>query len=182
MRMPAYGGSLLDPGRFPWLYADRSAWSATCKVSDRVMLHVLSRCRSRRREGEARRISFRDIDVEQIGYIYEGLLGYTCADRRPTMSSSAWSARTAKSPRSRSPPCNELYDEHQRYARRSSTELIDWVKKDQPAASLKTAAQLAKLDDAEGRRGGPAASPHSCRRARSRAARDPDRLGQLHPP
>ena len=27
--------------------------------------------------GEARRIAFRDIDVEQIGYIYEGLLGYT---------------------------------------------------------------------------------------------------------
>ena len=28
----------------------------------------------------ARRISFRDIDVEQIGYIYEGLLGYSATD------------------------------------------------------------------------------------------------------
>ena len=33
--------------------------------------------RAKPRGQEARRISFRDIDVEQIGYIYEGLLGYT---------------------------------------------------------------------------------------------------------
>ena len=37
----------------------------------------------RRRQGaRRRRISFRDIDVEQIGYIYEGLLGYTCCHGR----------------------------------------------------------------------------------------------------
>jgi hypothetical protein len=48
-------------------------------VSDRVMLHVLRSVQIANVKGEARRISFRDIDVEQIGYIYEGLLGYTCA-------------------------------------------------------------------------------------------------------
>src|SRR3954466_14902602 len=49
-------------------------------VSDRVMLHVLRSVQQAvLKGGEARRISFRDIDVEQIGYIYEGLLGYTCA-------------------------------------------------------------------------------------------------------
>ena len=42
------------------------------------MLHVLRSVQQAvLKNGEARRISFRDIDVEQIGYIYEGLLGYT---------------------------------------------------------------------------------------------------------
>ena len=45
------------------------------------MLEVLRAVQIARLRGEpARRISFRDIDVEQIGYIYEGLLGYSCAD------------------------------------------------------------------------------------------------------
>ena len=45
------------------------------------MLEVLRAVQVARLRGQpARRISFRDIDVEQIGYIYEGLLGYSCAD------------------------------------------------------------------------------------------------------
>ncbi|UYM05518.1 hypothetical protein [Solicola gregarius] len=77
MRMPAYGGSLLDPGRFPWLSATDDK-GLRIKVRDRVMLHVLRSVQYATIGNEARRISFRDIDVEQIGYIYEGLLGYTC--------------------------------------------------------------------------------------------------------
>ena len=43
------------------------------------MLHVLRSVQVAQLKGDdARRISFRDIDVEQIGYIYEGLLGYSC--------------------------------------------------------------------------------------------------------
>ena len=34
-------------------------------------------CRSPIVGGEARQLSFRDLDVEQIGYVYEGLLGYS---------------------------------------------------------------------------------------------------------
>jgi hypothetical protein len=50
-------------------------------VSDRVMLEVLRAVQVAQLKGQpARQISFRDIDVEQIGYIYEGLLGYSCAD------------------------------------------------------------------------------------------------------
>lgn len=81
MRLPAYGGSLFDPARFPFLSArdDRGALAVT--VSDRVMLEVLKAVQVAQLRGQpARRISFRDIDVEQIGYIYEGLLGYTCQD------------------------------------------------------------------------------------------------------
>ncbi|CAI9402720.1 DNA methyltransferase [Aestuariimicrobium sp. T2.26MG-19.2B] len=79
LRMPAYGGSLFDPARFPFLTATNEQGTLAITVSDRVMLHVLRSVQVADIKGEARRISFRDIDVEQIGYIYEGLLGYTAA-------------------------------------------------------------------------------------------------------
>lgn len=78
LRMPAYGGSLFDPSRFPFLTATTEQGTLAVTVSDRVMLHVLRSVQIAYIKGEARQISFRDIDVEQIGYIYEGLLGYTC--------------------------------------------------------------------------------------------------------
>jgi len=77
LRMPAYGGSLFDPRRFPFLIATNDQGTLAITVSDRVLLHVLRSVQIADIKGEARRISFRDIDVEQIGYIYEGLLGYT---------------------------------------------------------------------------------------------------------
>lgn len=78
MRVPAYGGSLFDPARFPFLTALTAHGTLAITVSDRVMLHALRSVQQAvLKGGEARRISFRDIDVEQIGYIYEGLLGYT---------------------------------------------------------------------------------------------------------
>ena len=80
MRMPAYGGSLFDPARFAFLTDTTEQGMLALTVSDRVMLHVLRSVQQAiLRGGEARRISFRDIDVEQIGYIYEGLLGYTAS-------------------------------------------------------------------------------------------------------
>ncbi|MBW0292813.1 type II restriction endonuclease subunit M [Rhodococcus sp. MH15] len=79
MRMPAYGGSLFDPARFPFLTDTNKQGTLSVIVSDRVMLHVLRSVQlAILKGGEARQISFRDVDVEQIGYIYEGLLGYTC--------------------------------------------------------------------------------------------------------
>ena len=86
MRIPAYGGSLFDPERFPFLTATDASGRMLLTVSDRVMLHVLRSLQTARFEGqEARRLSFRDIDVEQIGYIYEGLLGYTCERAEETI-------------------------------------------------------------------------------------------------
>jgi hypothetical protein len=79
LRMPAYGGSLFDPGRFPFLTDTNEQGTLAITVSDRVMLHVLRSVQVAGIKGEARHISFRDVDVEQIGYIYEGLLGYTAA-------------------------------------------------------------------------------------------------------
>jgi hypothetical protein len=73
LRLPAYGGSLFDPDRFPWL--------AELRVDDRTMLRVLDRLLMLRREGrasiEAQPLSYRSLDVEQIGYVYEGLLDHS---------------------------------------------------------------------------------------------------------
>ncbi|MFE4541567.1 Eco57I restriction-modification methylase domain-containing protein [Arthrobacter sp. NPDC056727] len=76
-RMPAYGGSLFDPARFPWLRTTNAQGQLSVRVSDRVMLRVLRAVQIADVGGEARRLSFRDLDVEQIGYVYEGLLGYS---------------------------------------------------------------------------------------------------------
>lgn len=76
-RMPAYGGSIFDPTRFPWLRSTNAQGLLTVRVSDRVMLKVLQAVQIALVGGEARQLSFRDLDVEQIGYVYEGLLGYS---------------------------------------------------------------------------------------------------------
>lgn len=79
MRLPAYGGSLFSPDRFAFLSGLTDRGTLALSVNDRVMMHVLDAVQMAEVKGEGRRpISFRDIDVEQIGYIYEGLLGYTC--------------------------------------------------------------------------------------------------------
>lgn len=79
VRMPAYGGSLFDPERFPWLTAVDTQGQLAVRVSDRAMLEVLNAVQVAHVGGEARHLSFRDLDVEQIGYVYEGLLGYSAA-------------------------------------------------------------------------------------------------------
>lgn len=87
--MQAYGGSLFDPDRYPFLEG-RSAgtmWhtavSEPLTVNNRVVLHLLNslqRLRTKVGTGtttETRRVSFRALGVEQIGHVYEGLLDHT---------------------------------------------------------------------------------------------------------
>ncbi|MBT2524558.1 hypothetical protein J7E91_03720 [Streptomyces sp. ISL-99] len=70
--IPAYGGSLFDPSRFPWL--------AGAKVTDRVVYEILDALLTLRRKGSGREaLSYKGLDVEQIGHVYEGLLEYGCA-------------------------------------------------------------------------------------------------------
>ncbi len=87
LRIPPYGGSLFDPDRFPFLEGRRPgvAWQVypgrPLPVDDRTVLHILDalqvlRFRGRRGVTEARRLSFRALDVEQIGHVYEGLLDH----------------------------------------------------------------------------------------------------------
>ncbi|MGL5829382.1 MAG: Eco57I restriction-modification methylase domain-containing protein, partial [Angustibacter sp.] len=67
LRLPAYGGGLFDPARHPWL-------EAADRVDDRTVLRMLRAVQYVELAGERRRLSFRALDVEQIGYVYEGLL------------------------------------------------------------------------------------------------------------
>jgi hypothetical protein len=87
--MPAYGGSLFDPDRYPFLEGRlaQSSWrtsiSKPLAVNNRVVLHLLNSLQRLRVKvpgggpSESRRISFRALGVEQIGHVYEGLLDRT---------------------------------------------------------------------------------------------------------
>jgi hypothetical protein len=80
LSLPAYGGSLFDPDRFPWLEGRFSAsdpleGALPVPIDDRTILHSLDALQWLRFGRERRRISFRQLDVEQIGYVYEGLIG-----------------------------------------------------------------------------------------------------------
>ncbi|GLZ09551.1 hypothetical protein Acsp03_70170 [Actinomadura sp. NBRC 104412] len=73
LRIPAYGGSLFDPSGFEWL--------ASAPVTDRVVHEVLDALlilRHKRGKAAAERLSYKGLDVEQIGHVYEGLLEFSC--------------------------------------------------------------------------------------------------------
>ena len=78
LRLPAYGGGLFDPDRYPWLEGRRSddpaAAARAPAVDDRTVLRMLRAVQYVVIGGERRRLTFRALDVEQIGYVYEGLL------------------------------------------------------------------------------------------------------------
>ena len=79
LRLPAYGGGLFDPDRYPWLEGRPSASTPAAAarppaVDDRNVLRMLRAVQYVVIGGERRRLTFRALDVEQIGYVYEGLL------------------------------------------------------------------------------------------------------------
>ena len=79
LRLPALGGSLFDPDRFPFLEgrAKGSDWRTdTTKplpIDNRTVLLLLEAIQ----QFQGRTLSYRALDVEQIGYVYEGLLERT---------------------------------------------------------------------------------------------------------
>lgn len=87
LMMQAYGGSLFNPDRYPFLEGRpagstwRNTSADTLAVNNRVVLHLLNSLqRLRLKTGgtaETRRVSFRALGVEQIGHVYEGLLDHT---------------------------------------------------------------------------------------------------------
>lgn len=88
MRLPAYGGSLFDPDRFAFLEgrARGTDWerdeAKPLPINNRTVLHILEaiqflEMRGGRFGAERRRLSFRALDVEQIGHVYERLLEHT---------------------------------------------------------------------------------------------------------
>jgi predicted ATPase len=88
-KLPAYGGRLFDPDRFPFLEGRRpgTSWrdaeATPLPVNNRTVLHLLEALQVLQVKvpgggpAEARRLSFRALDIEQIGHVYEGLLDHT---------------------------------------------------------------------------------------------------------
>lgn len=141
LRMPAYGGSLFDPTRFPFLTDTNEQGALAVTVSDRVMLHVLRSIQTAYVQGETRQISFRDIDVEQIGYIYEGLLGYTAVRvNEPTL---GIIGSTGAEPEIPLATLEELASIHAD-SKKLAAAVREWIAKDQPSASASSAATIAK--------------------------------------
>jgi hypothetical protein len=87
--IPAYGGSLFNPDRFPFLEGRKggTSWNDAeanpLPVNNRTVLHLLEALQLLQVRvpgggpAEARRLSFRALDIEQIGHVYEGLLDHT---------------------------------------------------------------------------------------------------------
>jgi hypothetical protein len=94
LMLPSYGGSLFDPDRYPFLEGrpQGSRWHSKpaepLEINNRVVLHLLKSLQMLQVRvpgggpAEARRISFRALDIEQIGHIYEGLLDHTAVRAR----------------------------------------------------------------------------------------------------
>jgi hypothetical protein len=83
LKLLPYAGRLFDPDRFPFLEGRRpgTTWkeigAAPLPIDNRTVLHLLRSLQYLEMHGEARRLSFRALDIEQIGHVYEGLLDHT---------------------------------------------------------------------------------------------------------
>lgn len=79
LRLPALGSSLFDPDHFPFLEgrAKGSNWRTDAAkplpIDNRTVLLLLEAIQ----QFQGRTLSYRALDVEQIGYVYEGLLERT---------------------------------------------------------------------------------------------------------
>jgi len=133
LKLPAYGGSLFDPDRFPFLEGRTpgTRWRETeahpLAIDNLTVLDVLRSIQVLEVKvpgggpSEARRLSFRALDVEQIGHVYEGLLDHT--------------ARRAKSPvlslkGSKDHEPEIEVDELERVRTQGEDKLVEWLRKE----------------------------------------------------
>ncbi|SHG33070.1 Methyltransferase domain-containing protein [Desulfacinum infernum DSM 9756] len=103
LRLPALGGSLFDPDRFPFLEGrpKGSNWrdfdATPLPIDNRTVLLLLSSLQLLEHHGGAMLLSYRALDVEQIGHVYEGLLEHTVA-RVPSVTVGLIGSKNAKNP------------------------------------------------------------------------------------
>jgi hypothetical protein len=92
LRIPPYGGSLFDPDRYPFLEGRTSGdatpwWEEPGRppvVDDLTILAVMRALQVLQLSAsDTRTLSYRHIEVEQIGHVYEGLLDHS-ATTKPT--------------------------------------------------------------------------------------------------
>ncbi|WP_271611558.1 Eco57I restriction-modification methylase domain-containing protein [Bradyrhizobium sp. CCBAU 21360] len=99
LRLPALGGSLFDPDRFPFLEgrAKGSNWKTDAAVplpiDNRTVLLLLEAVQL----FQGRALSYLALDVEQIGYVYEGLLERTVV-RAPEVTLDLAATKNATNP------------------------------------------------------------------------------------
>jgi len=83
LRLLALGGSLFDPDRFPFLEGRKkgTSWkkvsASPLPIDNRTVLLLLNSLQLLEQSGGALLLSYKALDVEQIGYVYEGLLEHT---------------------------------------------------------------------------------------------------------
>ena len=83
LRLPALGGSLFDPDRFPFLEGrgTGTSWRDTpslpLPIDNRTVLMLLTALQVLEQRTGALLLSYEALDVEQIGHVYEGLLERT---------------------------------------------------------------------------------------------------------
>ncbi len=85
LKLPAMGGSLFNPDKYPFLEGRKPGtnWASEnpspIPIDNRTVLLLLESLQVLKHKDGAIPLSFRSLDVEQIGYIYEGLLEFTGA-------------------------------------------------------------------------------------------------------
>ncbi|MFN4969109.1 MAG: hypothetical protein ACK5HI_17645 [Pseudanabaena sp.] len=89
-KLPAYGGNLFDPDAFPFLEGRFEGHDEPIAVDNRTVLHLLESLQKLRIKVagggfEPRRLSFKAIEVEQIGHVYEGLLDHQAVKSNSTV-------------------------------------------------------------------------------------------------
>jgi hypothetical protein len=79
LNMVAYGGALFDPERFPVLEDPR------LRINNDAIWRMLRKLTTAEADGVRQRVSYRSLQVEQLGYVYENLLGYTVKEAKEPM-------------------------------------------------------------------------------------------------
>ena len=168
LNLPAYGGSLFDPDRFPFLEGPRrrhplarGTQADPLPINNRTVLHLLEALQMLQVKvpgggpAEARRLSFRALDVEQIGHVYEGLLDHT-AVRAGEPGAGLGRRRGTRSRRS---PCRRWRQSRPRATRELRRDFI--AEGDRPAAPRARCAKRCcrREPDAFASLQAPAASP-----------------------
>ena len=126
LRMPALGGSLFDPDRFPFLEGRhkgthwRDTAAAPLPIDNRTVLLLLNALQVLEQRGGALALSYKALDVEQIGHVYEGLLEHTVI-RLPQVTLGLAGSNTAKNP-------NLTLAEMEEARQRGERKLIERVK------------------------------------------------------
>lgn len=162
VHIPAYGGNLFNPDRFPFLEGRKlkTKWqdteAAPLPVNNRTVLHLLEALQLLQlkvpgsKQAEARRISFRALDIEQIGHVYEGLLDHTAKratepylglagskDKEPEITLSELEKQAAKG----GPELLKFLKEETGKSEAAIKKLLDGETDSQEAARLRSACQ-----------------------------------------